>query len=148
MEAGAPYHEDPGQMVSTPQAGAMRTAAEPGSGWVAFAGAYLMIAGGMNLIWGIVALSNKSAFREDALVWSSLSTWGWVAIVVGVLQIVAGLMIFARRFAGQWLGGVLAVAGIFVSFFSLGAYPIWSCIALVANGLVVWAVTAHGDEFD
>jgi hypothetical protein len=28
-----------------------------------------------------------------------------------------------------------------------GAYPIWSVIALT-NGLVLWAVTAHGDEFD
>jgi hypothetical protein len=148
MEAGSHFHEDPGHMVSPPPSHAVRDAGATGSGWVAFAGAYLMIAGGMNLIWGIVALSNKSAFREDGLVWSSLDTWGWIAIVVGVLQLVAGLMIFARRFAGQWLGGVLAVAGIFVSFFSLGAYPIWSCIALIANGLVVWAVTAHGDEFD
>ena len=100
------------------------------------------------MIWGIVALSNKSAFHESGLVWSTLNTWGWIAIVTGTLQAVAGLMIVARRFAGQWLGGVLAIVGIFVSFFSAGAYPIWSVIALVANGLVLWAVTAHGDEFD
>ena len=54
----------------------------------------------------------------------------------------------ARRFAGQWLAGVLALVGIFVSFFSASDYPIWSIIALGANGLVLWAVTAHGDEFD
>ena len=73
---------------------------------------------------------------------------GWIAIVTGGLQAIAGLMVLARRFAGQWLAGVLAVVGIFVSFFSLGAYPIWSVIALATNGLVLWAVTAHGDEFD
>jgi hypothetical protein len=54
----------------------------------------------------------------------------------------------SRRFAGQWLAGVLALMGIFVSFFAMGAYPIWSVIALGANALVLWAVTAHGDEFD
>ena len=69
-------------------------------------------------------------------------------MVSGGLQVVAGIMIAAQRFAGQWLGGVLALVGIFVSFFSAGAYPIWSVMALVANGLVLWAVTAHGDEFD
>jgi hypothetical protein len=121
---------------------------EPGSGWIAFAGAYLLVAGGMNLIWGIVALSNKSAFNETGLVWSTLDTWGWIAIVTGALQMLAGLMVLARRFAGQWLAGILALVGIFVSFFSAGAYPIWSIIALAANGLVLWAVTAHGDEFD
>jgi len=115
---------------------------------VAFASAYLAIAGGMHVIWGIVALSNKSAFHEDGLVWSKLDTWGWIAIVLGALQMVAALMIFARRFAGQWLGGVLAIAGVFLSFLAAGAYPIWSVMALVANGLVLWAVTTHGDEFD
>jgi hypothetical protein len=79
---------------------------------------------------------------------STLNTWGWIAIVTGTLQAVAGLMVLSRRFAGQWLAGVLAVVGIFVSFFSIGAYAIWSVIALATNGLVLWAVTAHGDEFD
>jgi hypothetical protein len=137
MEAGAPQ----------------RTSARPlkeesGSGWITFAGAYLLVAGGMHVIWGIVALGNKSAFHEDGLVWSSLNTWGWIAIIVGALQMMASLMMLSRTFAGQWLGGVLAVLGIFVAFFSAGAYPIWSVMALVANGLVLWAVTAHGEEFD
>jgi hypothetical protein len=78
---------------------------------VSFAGAYLFVAGLMNLIWGIVALSDKSAFSENGLVWSTLDTWGWIAIVSGTLQVVAGLMILARRFAGQWLGGVLRRGG-------------------------------------
>ena len=146
MEAGAPFHQDPGHMTSSPPSGAVR-AADRGSGWVTFAGAYLLVAGAMNLIWGIVALNNKSAFHESGLVWSSLNTWGWIAVVTGTFQIVAAVMIAARRFAGQWLGGVFAVVGIFVSFFSIGAYPIWSVIALVANAIVLWAVTAHGDEF-
>jgi hypothetical protein len=148
MEAGAPFHQDPGHMTRAPHEGAVRAARDTGSGWIAFAGAYLLVAGFMNLIWGIVALSNKSAFHESGLVWSSLNTWGWIAVVTGTLQIVAAIMIAAQRFAGQWLGGVLALVGIFVSFFSAGAYPIWSVMSLVANGLVLWAVTVHGDEFD
>jgi hypothetical protein len=148
MEAGASFHQDPGHMTSSPRGGAVRGAGDVGSGWVAFAGAYLLVAGLMNVIWGIVALSNKSAFTESGLVWSTLNTWGWIAIVTGSAQMLAGSMVLARRFAGQWLAGILALVGIFVSFFSAGAYPIWSIIALVANGLVLWAVTAHGDDFD
>jgi hypothetical protein len=77
-----------------------------------------------------------------------LNVWGWIAIVVGALQMLAGLMVVAQRFSGQVLAGLLAALGIFVCFFSLGAYPIWSVIAMVCNGLVLWAVTAHGDEFE
>jgi hypothetical protein len=119
-----------------------------GSGWVAFAGAYLLIAGCMNVIWGIVALDNKSAFAEDGLVWSNLNTWGWIAIGAGAAQILAGLLVLSRMFAGQWLGGILALLGLFVNFLSVGAYPLWSLLALAANALVLWAITVHGDEFD
>jgi hypothetical protein len=130
------------------EAGASRATRDYGSGWVAFVGAYLVLAGMLHLIWGIVALSNTDEFVEDGLVWSTLNTWAWIAIVTGGIQILAGLLVLGRRFAGQWLAGVLAIIGIFVSFFSLGAYPIWSVIVLVMNGLVLWAVTAHGDEFE
>ena len=130
MAAGARSHDDPGQ------------------GLLTFAAVYLFIAGGMNVLWGAAALANKANFRESGLVWSNLDTWGWIAIVVGVLQVVAAFMTQRRTFAGQWLAGVIATLAIFVNFLSLGAYPVWSIIALVANGLVIWAVTAHGDDFD
>jgi hypothetical protein len=118
------------------------------SGWVAFAGAYLLVAGTMNVIWGIVALDNRSEFHESSLVWSNLNTWGWVAIAAGGAQVLAGFLVLSQTFAGQWLAGILALVGIFVNFLSAGAYPVWSLIALVANGLVLWAITVHGDEFD
>jgi hypothetical protein len=135
-------------MTEHPRSGAVREARDYGSGWIAFAGAYMLIAGVMNVIWGIVALSNKSAFVEGGLVWSNLSTWGWVAIIVGAGQCLAGLLILSRRFAGQWLGGIFAFIGIMMSFLSAGAYPLWSLLAIAANALVLWAVTVHGDEFD
>jgi hypothetical protein len=148
MEAGAHFQQDPARMTSPPQTRAVREARDDRSGWVAFAGAYLLVAGIMNVIWGIVALDNRSEFHEGGLVWSNLNTWGWVAIVAGGAQVLAGLLVLGRRFAGQWLAGILAVGGIFMNFLSAGAYPLWSLIALVANGLVLWAITVHGDEFD
>lgn len=127
---------------------AVRESRDDRSGWVAFAGAYLVIAGCMNVIWGIVAVSNNSTFVERGLVWSDLSTWGWIAIVAGGIQALAGLLVLAQRFAGRWLALIVALVGLFVSFLSAGGYPLWSIIALVANGLVVWAVTVHGHAFD
>ena len=139
MEAGAHFQADRVE----------RERAERRAGnWINFAVAYLIAAGGMTLIWGIVALANKSAFTEDGLVWSKLDTWGPIAIGVGGAQVLAGFLLTQRRFAGQWLAGVLAVLGIFFHFLTIGAYPIWGVIALVANGLVLWAITAHGDDLE
>lgn len=135
-------------MTQGPRSGAVREARETGSGWLAFAAAYLFIAGGMNVLWGAAALANKSNFHENSLVWSNLNTWGWVSIIIGALQILAAFLTYMRTFAGQWMAGTIAALAIFANFLSVGAYPVWSIIALAANGLVIWAVTAHGDEFD
>src|SRR4051794_28781532 len=98
----AHVHNDPNEVPTHPAAEAFRGLPGIGSGWVAFAGSYLIIAGVLDLIWGITALAQKSYFIEGGLVRSSLTTWGWVAVVLATVQIVAGGLLFARR-----LGGVL-----------------------------------------
>jgi hypothetical protein len=117
-----------------------------GGGWSAFAGVYLMLAALLNLLWGITALAKKEYFIENGLVWSSLETWGVIAIIAAVAQFVTGALIFARKLGGMILGIVVAMCGMLINLISIGAYPIWSCIGLVANALVLWAVTVHGDE--
>ena len=78
----------------------------------------------------------------------SLSTWGWIAIIIAAVQIIAGGLLFARKIGGVLMAIVLAMCGIFVNFLSIGAYPVWSIIAIVCSALVLWAVTVHGDDFD
>lgn len=117
------------------------------SGWVLFVGVYLGIAGVLNALWGIAALAEKSNFAEQSLIWSTISTWGWVALIVGVIQIAGALLVASRRAAGAITAGFLAFLGLLVNFLSLGAYPIWSVILLVVNALILWATTVHSDEF-
>jgi hypothetical protein len=148
MEAGAYFHQDPKQATEHPATHAVRDAKRVGSGWVAFAGSYLLITGVLNLIWGITALSKKDYFVQGGLVWSNLDTWGWIAVIVAAVQIIAGGLLFARKIGGVLMAIVLAMAGIFVNFLSIGAYPVWSCIAIVCSALVLWAVTVHGEAFE
>jgi len=118
------------------------------SGWIAFAGVYLIVAGLMNAIWGLAALSDSDVLRGRALAWSNLTTWGWVSVGAAAVQVAAGGLVLARRVVGRALAVVIALAGLFVNFLSIGAYPLWSILALVANGLVLWAVTVYGDAFE
>jgi NADH:ubiquinone oxidoreductase subunit K len=147
MEAGAAFHQDPKHATDRPRDHAVRDARRIGSGWVAFAGSYLMITGLFNLIWGVTALSKKSYFVEGGLVWSDLNLWGWLAIVVAVVQFTVGGLLFARKVAGMLMALVVAMCGIVLNFLSIGAYPVWSSIAIVGSCLVLWAVTVHSDEF-
>jgi hypothetical protein len=116
------------------------------SGWLAFASIYLIIAGALNLIWGITALSKKDFFDENGLVWSNVQFWGWVALITAAVQILTGLLIRSRRSGGMILGILVGMVGALVNFTSIGAYPLWSGTAMVCSLLVLWAVTVHWEE--
>jgi hypothetical protein len=59
----------------------------PGEAWVLFAGTILALLAGMNLMYGIAAVSNSTFFVDDAkYVFSSLNTWGWVMIAISVMR--------------------------------------------------------------
>lgn len=118
------------------------------TGWIAFAGVYLLVAAVMNALWGLAALTDREVLAGEGLAWSTLTTWGWASLAVAAVQATAGGLVLARRLVGRVLAGVIAFGGLFVNFLSIGAYPLWSILALVANGLVLWAVTVYGDTFE
>lgn len=120
---------------------------ESSSGWATFVAAYLTLTGVLNIVWGIAALSNKSYFTTGGLLWSELNTWGWVAIVVGAIQVLGAILVAARRAGGAIIAGTLAFFGIMLNFLSIGAYPVWSVILLVIDAMIIWAVTVHSDAF-
>jgi hypothetical protein len=120
---------------------------DPGIGWTRFAGVYIGLTGLLNLLWGVTALSKKSYFDESGIAWLHLDTWGWIAIIVAGLQLLTAVVLYLRQSVGIFMGLTLAMVTIFVHFLTFGAYPAWSAFALAGNALVIWAVTAHGDEF-
>jgi hypothetical protein len=71
---------------------------------------------------------------------------GWVGFAA-VFQLLAGLLVLARQESGQVLTVMLCCLAILVHFLTLGADSAWSIVAIAANGLVLWAVTAHEAEF-
>jgi hypothetical protein len=130
-----------------PRSAAPRDPTSARSGWVWFASLYIGFAGAMNLLWGINALANRDYFNEEGLVWSTLDLWGGIALFIAAIQLTAAVFLYARKSAGMIMALVIAPLAMLNAFSTLGAYPGWSAAALVANTLVLWAVTAHGDEF-
>ena len=122
------------------------TRVRPRSGWVTFAGAYLVLAGALNFIWGVTALADSSYFREDGLLYDNLQFWGWIAVVVAAVQILGGALVLLQKLGGMLMAIVLAMCGVLLNFTSIGAYPVWSSIAIVCSMLVLWAVTVHWED--
>ena len=71
------------------------------SGWWVFAGVLLLVAGVLNIIYGIAAIGDSKFFTENATyIISGLHTWGWVMLIIGVLR---GVNLLALPIMGRLL---------------------------------------------
>jgi hypothetical protein len=78
-----------------------------GSGWLLFASIMIAIAGVLDIIWGIAAISNSKFFTQNATyILSDLNTWGWIVLIIGILQLFAAYSIMV---GGQYMADGLAL---------------------------------------
>jgi hypothetical protein len=111
----------------------------PMSGWALFAAMWLIVAGSFNIINGITAI-HRGSYYINQLLFSSLSTWGWIILIVGIAQALAAFMVFARNPTGNLIGVVVASVAMFIWFFFLFASPFGALIAVIINGLVIYGL--------
>ena len=115
-----------------------------GTGRAAFAAVLLLIAGTLNIVYGIGALDNANIFVNDKrYIFTDLNTMGWVMIVLGIIQLTGGFSLLAGNTYGRIIGITGATLGAMSALFSIGgAYPWWSlalfflCIYII-HGLFV-----------
>ena len=75
------------------------------SGWWVFAGILLLIAGVLNIIWGIGAISDAKFFvAGQKYIVGGLHSWGWITLILGVIELFAGLSLFSGGGFGRWVG--------------------------------------------
>lgn len=126
----------------------MATRSAPaGGGWITFAGTFLLTLGVFNAIWGIAALAGDARFRESELLFADLGLWGGVMLAIGAIQVAAAIGIFRGSEMAQVIGMLLAVLNAIVQLMSIGAYPLWSVVVLVLDGLVLYGLTVYGENW-
>ena len=80
-----------------------RRAERQGYGLVLFAAVMLVIVGCFNLIYGIAAVANSHVFVANAhYVFGNLRTWGWITLIIGVLQLLAAAGVVMGNQLARW----------------------------------------------
>jgi hypothetical protein len=120
---------------------------EAGSGWLFFAGTILGLAGIMRLFDALWAFTYDGALPErleGALFGTSLSTYGWVFLLVGVVLLLSSFAVLSRSQVARWVGivagGIMAISAIWW----MPYYPVWSLTYVALGVLVVYGLAAHG----
>jgi hypothetical protein len=115
------------------------------SGWVTFAGVMLFIVGVLNVIYGIAAIADSSFFIQDQkYILSNLNTWGWVTLILGVLQLVAAFSLWAGHLYGRIIAIFAAGLSAMAALLSIPAYPFWSLAIFAIDIIVIYQVAVYG----
>ena len=118
-----------------------------GLGRALFVAILLLIAGTLNIIYGIAAVSNAHFFDHTQYVFSSLHTWGWITIIVGVIQLAAGFSLVSGGAFGRVIGIIAASIGALESLLSVGGtHPWWSLAIFALCVWILYGLAVYGEE--
>jgi uncharacterized membrane protein HdeD (DUF308 family) len=121
------------------------------SGWVTFAGVAALIAGVYNALSGIAALSDDdtlTAQAQEVLYGIDLTAWGWFWLLVGIVQLITGVLILQRNTAGFWLGVSIAAISAMLTLLVMFVFPLWAIAVLAMDFLVLYGLLTQSDEFE
>src|SRR5204863_4394539 len=98
-----------------------------GYGLVLFASIMLIVVGIFNMIQGIAAIANSHVFVANAhYVFGNLRAWGWITLILGVLQLLAAAGVLAGNQAARWFAVVVIGLNAIDQMFFIPSYPFWS----------------------
>ncbi len=119
-----------------------------GAGRATFAAVLLLIAGTLNIIYGIGALDKANIYANDTrYIFSDLNTMGWVLIVLGVVQLTGGFSLMSGKTYGRVIGIVGAGLGAIVALLSVGgANPWWSLAVFALCVYILQGILVLGDD--
>ena len=118
-----------------------------GEGSALFIGILLMVAGILNLIYGIAAVAESHFWLgETHFVFSSLKTWGWITIILGVIQVTASVSLFAGGTYGRVMGVIAATLGAIGALLDIGgAHPWWAIGVFAICIICIKGLVAYGE---
>jgi hypothetical protein len=108
----------------------------------------LLVAGTLNIIYGIGALDDANIFVNDKrYIFTNLNTLGWVLIVLGVIQLTGGFSLLAGNTYGRVIGIIAGTLGAIGALLSIGgSYPWWSLAIFALCVYVVYGIMVYGEE--
>ena len=119
-----------------------------GAGRAAFAGVLLLLAGTINIIYGIGALDSANIYANDTrYIFTNLNTMGWVLIVLGVIQLTGGFSLLSGNTYGRVIGIVGASLGAIGALLSIGgANPWWSLAVFALCVYIIQGILVFGED--
>ena len=127
--------------------------ATEGEGWLLYASIMLVMVGVLNFFQGLILIAKDEIYvtGPDAavVIIGNVTTWGWIILIVGVLEILSGLGVLSKNQWARWFGlfvASLALLAQFPVFF--GPHPLWSLTVFIMLTMVIYGLAVYGGKDD
>ena len=119
-------------------------ASSRGAGWAMFAAILLFLAGTWNVIDGVLAMSRSHVYTADAhYVFSDLKTWGWIVVLLGVIQLCAGVGVVSGNSWAVWFAIAVTVVNAIGQLMFVPAYPFWALAMFTLDVLIIFGLATY-----
>ena len=121
------------------------------SGWLIFSAIVLIVAGVMRIfdaIWAFRYDGTVVNNLHDAFFGHSLTTYGWVWLIVGIILIVAGFVVLSPTPSitvdiARWFGIVASAIAAITAITWMPYYPVWAFIYIAIAVVVIYGLAAR-----
>jgi len=102
----------------------------------------MILEGVLGITQGVAAIAKDEVY---ALVGTyvykfSLTTWGWIHLMVGAAVLLAGLALFTGAVAARALGIAFTALMVLAAFLALPYEPAWSAVTIGLGVFTIWAL--------
>jgi hypothetical protein len=118
---------------------------ETGTGWLAYAGIMLMVAGLIDVVNGLWALDRADTKSNLLLYADKLGGWGWFYLILGIILVLTGIGVFYRSQLARWIGIIVASISIVANALWVFIFPVQVFILILLASLVVYALVVYGE---
>jgi hypothetical protein len=83
---------------------------------------------------------------QGATFGTSLTTYAWIYLIVGVILIAAGFGLASGSQVARWIGIISGSVTAISAIWLVPYYPIWSLVYIALGVLVVYALAVYGES--
>jgi hypothetical protein len=118
---------------------------QKGIGWVTFAALMLGLAGIWNFVAGVLAIADSRVYAgEHQFVFSNLNTWGWIILVLGIVQGLAAVALLSGSEFARWFAIGAAALNAIGQLMYVPVYPWWAIAMFSVDALIIYALAVYG----
>ena len=115
------------------------------TGWIAFAGIFMIVIGAIDFFQGLIAVIRGGYFARatpDQIIIFDSTWWGVIMIIWGIALLFAGQALLSGRSWGRWFAIVAASLNLIIQLLWTGsyAYPLWALAGIALSVLVLYAL--------